>query len=159
MVMSGRVSLPWSSYGKLRAFAECFDFSSEKWDAYYADLKTRGLEVETRQCSQLCCKQSTKEDIEADWLLVSDATTTSGGGDWELVSGLHCLNVPPKRKLETMDKAYAFTSLEEWLAKLWSSSGAGLGASRPAQSLASNVRHSMSDFKSMAGKLFVSLEA
>ncbi|KAF1793070.1 hypothetical protein GQ600_12963 [Phytophthora cactorum] len=142
MVMSGRVSVPWSSYGKLKAFAECFDFSTEKWDAYYADLKAPG----------------TKEDIEANWLLVSDATTTSGGGDWEVVSDLQCLNVS-KEKREEMDKVFNFTPLEEWLAKLWNGNGARPGEQRPAGSLQSNVKNSLSDLKSMAGRLFVSLEA
>ncbi|OWZ11853.1 hypothetical protein PHMEG_00015072 [Phytophthora megakarya] len=149
MVMSGRVSVPWSSYGKLKAFAECFDFSTEKWDAYYADLKARGVVVKIPECTQACCKQSTKEDIEANWLLVSDATTTSGG-DWEVVSDLQCLNVS-KEKREEMEKIFDFTPLEEWLAKLWTGPGDG----RPARSLQSNVKNSLSDLKSMAGKLFV----
>ncbi|KAF1792027.1 hypothetical protein GQ600_14638 [Phytophthora cactorum] len=158
MVMSGRVSVPWGSYGKLKAFAECFDFSTEKWDAYYADLKARGVVVKIPECTQVCCKQSTKEDIEANWLLVSDATTTSGGGDWEMVSDLQCLNVS-KEKREEMDKVFNFTPLEEWLAKLWNGNGARPGEQRPAGSLQSNVKNSLSDLKSMAGRLFVSLEA
>uniref|UniRef100_M4BC22 Uncharacterized protein n=1 Tax=Hyaloperonospora arabidopsidis (strain Emoy2) TaxID=559515 RepID=M4BC22_HYAAE len=159
MVMSGRVSVPWSSYSKLKAFAECFDFSTEKWEAYYADLKTRGRERKTLQCTQLCCRQSTKEDIEANWLLVSDATTTTGGGDWEVVSGLQCLQVPQKGKLEELNKVHALTSLEEWLSKLWTGNGSRVDEPRPARSLSTHVRHSFSDLKSMAGKLFVSLEA
>ncbi|KAI9992998.1 hypothetical protein PInf_015053 [Phytophthora infestans] len=139
------------------AFAECFDFSTEKWDAYYADLKARGVVVEIPQCTQACCKQSTKEDIEANWLLVSDATTTSGG-DWEVVSDLQCLNVS-KEKREEMEKVFDFTPLEEWLAKLWNGNGARPGDERPARSLQSNVKNSLSDLKSMAGRLFVSLEA
>ncbi|ETM43352.1 hypothetical protein L914_11152 [Phytophthora nicotianae] len=157
MVMSGRVSVPWSSYGKLKAFAECFDFSTEKWDAYYADLKARGVVGKIPECTQACCKQSTKEDIEANWLLVSDATTTSGG-DWEVVSDLQCLNVS-KEKREEMDKVFDFTPLEEWLAKLWNGDGARSADERPARSLQSNVKNSLSDLKSMAGRLFVSLEA
>ncbi|ETN06803.1 hypothetical protein, variant 2 [Phytophthora nicotianae INRA-310] len=157
MVMSGRVSVPWSSYGKLKAFAECFDFSTEKWDAYYADLKARGVVAKIPECTQACCKQSTKEDIEANWLLVSDATTTSGG-DWEVVSDLQCLNVS-KEKREEMDKVFDFTPLEEWLAKLWNGDGARSADERPARSLQSNVKNSLSDLKSMAGRLFVSLEA
>ncbi|KAG6610053.1 uncharacterized protein IUM83_01005 [Phytophthora cinnamomi] len=156
MVMSGRVSVPWSSYGKLKAFAECFDFSSEKWDAYYADLKSRGVAQTIPKCTQKCCQQSSKEDIEANWLLVSDATSTSGGGDWEVVSDLQCLNVS-KEKREEMEKVFDFTPLEEWLARLWG--GKGADAARPARSLQSNVKNSLSDLKSMAGKLFVSLEA
>uniref|UniRef100_A0AAV1TL73 Uncharacterized protein n=1 Tax=Peronospora matthiolae TaxID=2874970 RepID=A0AAV1TL73_9STRA len=160
MVMSGRVSVPWSSYSKLKAFAECFDFSTDKWEAYYADLKTRERETKTLQCTQLCCRQSTKEDIEANWLLVSDATTTtSGGGDWEVVSGLQCLHVPQKEKLKELKQGHVLTSLEEWLSKLWPSNGSRVDEARPAQSLSTHVRHSFSDLKSMAGKLFVSLEA
>ncbi|KAL4128648.1 hypothetical protein PRIC2_007632 [Phytophthora ramorum] len=138
MVMSGRVSVPWSSYGKLKAFAECFDFSTDKWDAYYADLAARGVVVEIPQCAQACCKQSTKEDIEANWLL--------------------CLNVT-KEKREEMDKVFDFTPLEEWLAKLWNGNGARNGDAGPTRSLQTNVKNSLSDLKSMAGKLFVSLEA
>ncbi|KAG7378569.1 hypothetical protein PHYBOEH_000302 [Phytophthora boehmeriae] len=155
MVMSGRVSVPWASYGKLKAFAECFDFSTEKWDAYYADLKARGVVVKIPQCTQSCCQQSTKEDIEANWLLVSDATTTNGGGDWEVVSDLQCLNVS-KEKREEMEQVFNFTPLEEWLAKLWNGGNARTGDS-PARSLQSNVKNSFNDLKSMAGKLFVSV--
>ncbi|RLN90126.1 hypothetical protein BBJ28_00018800 [Nothophytophthora sp. Chile5] len=160
MVMSGRVSVPWSSYGKLKAFAECFDFSTEKWDAYYADLAARGVVIETPQCTQACCRQSTKEDIEANWLLVSDATTTSGGGDWEVVSDLQCLNIS-KEKREEMEQVFGFTPLEDWLAKLWGGGDGSQrgGAQRATKSLQSNVKSSLQDLKTMAGKLFVSLEA
>ncbi|CAI5725051.1 unnamed protein product [Peronospora destructor] len=158
MVMSGRVSVPWNSYNKLKTFAECFDFSTKKWDAYYADLKARGVAVKIPKCLQSCCKQSTKEDIEANWLLVSDATTTSGGGDWEVVSDLQCLNVS-KEKREQMEKVFDITSLEEWLAKLWNGNGYRSKKTQPAGSLQSNVKTSLSDLKSMAGKLFVPLEA
>lgn len=69
-----------------------------------------------------CCQQSSKEDIEANWLLVSDATSTSGGGDWEVVSDLQCLNVS-KEKREEMEKVFDFTPLEEWLGRLWNGKG------------------------------------
>ncbi|CAH0473866.1 unnamed protein product [Peronospora belbahrii] len=158
MVMSGRVSVPWNSYGKLKAFAECFDFSTEKWDAYYADLKARGVVVKISECTQTCCKQSTKEDIEANWLLVSDATTSTGKGDWEVVSDLQCLNVS-KEKREQVEKAFDLTSLEQWLAKLWNGNRDRPENTRSARSLQSNVKNSLSDLKLMAGKFFVSLEA
>lgn len=158
MVLSGRVAVPWNSYGKLKAFAECFDFSTEKWEAYYADTKARCVEVKHVECKQACCLQSKKEDIDANWLMVSDATTTSGGGEWEVVYDLQCLSVANEQR-EEMEKAFAFTPLEEWLAKLWHGPQSRAGDERPARTLNFNVINSLSDLKSMAGRFFVSLEA
>ncbi|KAI9912428.1 hypothetical protein PsorP6_006401 [Peronosclerospora sorghi] len=155
MVMSGRVSVPWSSSGKLKAFAESFDFSTEKWDAYYANLKARGIVATIPECTQKCCTKSKREDIEANWLLVSDSTTTTGGGDWEVVSDLQCLNVSKEQRTE-MRKLFSFTSLEDWLPKLWDGNEHD---ARPIRALQSNVKNSLCDLKSMAGRFFVSLEA
>lgn len=150
MVLSGRVSVPWSSAGKLKAFAECFDFSTEKWDAYYADLAARGIKRELPACTNGCCAQSTKEEIDANWLLVSDTSsaTASGGGDWEVVSDLHCL-VVAKDTRDEMEQISGLAQLDEWLGKLWS------GTHRLAQHQQTNVK----SLKDMAGKFFVSLEA
>ena len=58
----------------------------------------------------------------------SSSTTTAGGGEWEVVSDLQCLNVS-KEKREQMGKVFDFTSLtslEKWLAKLWNGDGIDL---------------------------------
>jgi hypothetical protein len=152
MVLSGRVAVAWSAYGKLKAFAECFDFSTDKWDAYYADLDARGVSRELAPCTNGCCAQSTKEEIDANWLLVSDATTTNGGGDWEVVSDLQCLTVS-KEQREEMEQISGVAQLDEWFARLWS------GTHRLAQNQQTSVKNSLQDLKDMAGKFFVSLEA
>ncbi|KAF1336177.1 hypothetical protein FI667_g810, partial [Globisporangium splendens] len=176
MCMSGRVSVPWSSYSKLKAFAECFDFSSEKWDAYYAaQLATPGgsqksIASSMPQCSKSCCQSSTREEIDADWQLVVDATTTSiraatavsatsapgcstTGGDWQVVSDCKCSTLPRENR-EEMEQVFGVHQIDEWLANLWSGH-----IKRSNDMIQENVKRSFHDLKEMTGKLFVSLEA
>ncbi|KAL7690566.1 hypothetical protein Plhal304r1_c012g0048021 [Plasmopara halstedii] len=157
MVMSGRVAVPWNSYSKLKAFADCFDFSTKMWEAYYADIEARGFAVENVECKQMCCLQSKKEDIEANWLMVSDATISSGG-EWEVVSDLKFLNIS-KEQREEFGKKFDRTPLEEWLSKLWNGDEDRSKNIQSVPALNFNVKNPLSDLKSMAGRFFVSLEA
>lgn len=185
MCMSGRVSVPWSSYSKLKAFAECFDFSTEKWEAYYASLEAartpRGSKKPVNsipQCSKSCCQSSTKEEIDANWQMVSDTTTTSvraaAGtmtvttttttttaaasatsctGEWEVVSDCKCYTLP-KENREEMEQVFGTQQIDDWLSKLWSGH-----IKRSNEVIQTNVKKSFHDLKEMTGKLFVSLEA
>lgn len=177
MCMSGRVSVPWSSYSKLKAFAECFDFSTEKWEAYYArnGASTPPPSASIPQCAKECCKSSSKEDIDANWLLVSDTTTTSvraasftgtststaGGSsvvggcasEWQVVSDCKCYTLP-KENREEMEHVFGVQQIDDWLAKLWSGH-----IKRSNDAIQQNVKKSFHDLKEMTGKLFVSLEA
>lgn len=179
MCMSGRVSVPWSSYSKLKAFAECFDFSTEKWETYYArhgaSSSSPPLSASIPQCSKECCKSSSKEDIDANWLLVCDATTTSvraasftgtstvaagsstaAGGcasEWQVVSDCKCHTLP-KENREEMEQVFGVQQIDDWLAKLWSGH-----IKRSNDAIQQNVKKSFHDLKEMTGKLFVSLEA
>jgi hypothetical protein len=126
MCMSGRVSVPWSAYSKLKAFAECFDFSSEKWDEYYAFQASTGGATALPTCTKACCVASTKEEIDANWCLVSDATTkplSSGHGrhtdsDWEVVTDASCC-VITKEKREEMTRIIGVPQIDDWLRQLW----------------------------------------
>lgn len=117
MCMSGRVSVPWTSYGQLKAFAECFDFSSEKWEEFYSchpQQNTDGF------CSKPCCQSTTKEEIDANWCLISDATTiptSSGGEEWEIVSDCQCL-ILPKEKREQIEQVFGVAQINEWFRNL-----------------------------------------
>jgi hypothetical protein len=174
MCMSGRVSVPWSSYSKLKAFAECFDFSTERWDAYYAAQLADGSQKSSAssmpQCSKSCCQSSTREEIDADWQLVVDATTTSvraatvvsatsasgcstAGGEWQVVSDCKCSTLPRENR-EEMEQVFGVQQIDEWLANLWSGH-----IKRSNDVIQSNVKKSFHDLKEMTGKLFVSLEA
>ncbi|GAB9466878.1 hypothetical protein Gpo141_00004243 [Globisporangium polare] len=179
MCMSGRVSVPWSSYSKLKAFAECFDFSTEKWEAYYArnGASPPPPSASIPQCAKECCKSSSKEDIDANWLLVSDATTTSVraasftgtsmssnasgtttaaascSSEWQVVSDCKCHTLP-KENREEMEQVFGVQQIDDWLAKLWSGH-----IKRSNDAIQQNVKKSFHDLKEMTGKLFVSLEA
>ncbi|TYZ62093.1 hypothetical protein PybrP1_000905 [[Pythium] brassicae (nom. inval.)] len=165
MCMSGRVSVPWSSYSKLKAFAECFDFASERWDAYYARAlgASPPPSASLPHCAKPCCRSSRRDEIDADWQLVSDATTTTaaGGGaavascagDWQEVSDCKC-HALPKENREAMESVFGAQQLDDWLARLWSGH-----IKRSNDALQLNVKKSLHDLKEMTGKLFVSMEA
>jgi hypothetical protein len=125
MCMSGRVSVPWSAYGKLKAFAECFDFSSEKWEQYYARQDATTGNAPLVPCTKSCCQASTKEDIDANWCLVSDAYSTTlrsanayVEGDWEVVSDSSCY-VLTQEKREEIKRIIGVPQIDEWLGNLW----------------------------------------
>lgn len=125
MCMSGRVSVPWSAYGKLKAFAECFDFSSEKWEDYYAFQAANGESVDLPSCSKPCCVASTKDEIDANWCLVNDTTTAPLGdygirvdSDWEIVNDSSVF-VLTKEKREEMNRIVGVPQIDDWLRKVW----------------------------------------
>lgn len=170
MCMSGRVSVPWSAYSKLKAFAECFDFSTEKWDAYYAQMYSADSPPPSATlppCAKACCQSSRREDIDANWMLVSDTTTTSvrnglatttattgcASGEWQVVSDCKCYTLPKEHRDE-MEQVFGVQQLDDWLAKLWTGH-----IKRSNDALQQNVRKSIHDLKEMTGKLFVSMEA
>lgn len=172
MCMSGRVSVPWSSYSKLKAFAECFDFSSERWEAYYAREYGASPPPSSSipQCEKVCCRSSRREDIDADWQIVSDATTTtvragqittttaagvvsSCTSEWQVVSDCKCHTLP-KENVEEMANVFGAQQLDDWFAKLWSGH-----IKRSNDAIQHNVKKSFHDLKEMTGKLFVSMEA
>lgn len=150
MCMSGRVSVPWSSYGKLKAFAECFDFSSEKWEEYYAAQAAKGIWTVMPQCSKPCCQSTTKEEIDANWLLVADATSSSSiGNDWEVVSDCMCYTVAKETVVvrEQREEIFGLPQLDGWITKICHA--------KATQQLQSGVKSSFSDLKDLAGRLFV----
>ncbi|TMW64592.1 hypothetical protein Poli38472_011472 [Pythium oligandrum] len=149
MCMSGRVSVPWGAYGKLKAFAECFDFSTEKWDAYYAYQAASGAVAATSlpQCSKPCCHSTTKEEIDANWCLVSDASTrtvhTHANGqmeEWEIVSDCNLHVLTPERR-EQIDETFGAGQLDEWLRKLCRGENV--------QKVHMNVKNTFNDFISL----------
>lgn len=176
MCMAGRVSVPWSAYSKLKAFAECFDFSTDRWDAYYARAELGGASPPSSAsslplCEKTCCRSTRREEIDADWQLVSDATTTplrtgqlttTAGGvvvssscasEWQEVSDCKC-HALPKESREAMESAVGAQQLDDWLARLWSGH-----IKRSNDAIQQNVKKSFHDLKELTGKLFVSLEA
>ncbi|DBA02990.1 TPA: hypothetical protein N0F65_003178 [Lagenidium giganteum] len=158
MVMSGRVSVAWSAYGKLKAFAECFNFSVEKWDEFYVLQESRGRggrgATSRTQCTRACCQATTKEEIDANWILISDATVMSDSGDWEVVSDCKC-HVIPRENRAKMEEVFGVPQINDWLSMLC---GGHINKTH-VQSVQTNVRNSLHDLKTMANKLFVSLEA
>ncbi|KAJ0402976.1 hypothetical protein P43SY_009233 [Pythium insidiosum] len=145
MCMSGRVSVPWSAYGKLKAFADCFDFSTEKWDEYYAFQATQGRVAATSlpACTKPCCQSTSKEDIDVNWCLVSDATTTTLRerlGDWEVVSDCDCRILSPENR-ERMEQAFGAPQINLWLRRLCEG--------EHVQKVSTNVKNSFNDFISL----------
>lgn len=150
MCMSGRVSVPWSSYGKLKAFAECFDFSSEKWEEYYAAQAAKGISTAMPQCSKSCCQSTTKEEIDANWLLVADTTSSSSiGNDWEVVSDCTCYTVAKEKVVERAqrEEIFGLSHLDDLITKFCQA--------KATQQLQTGVKSSFHDLKELAGRLFV----
>jgi hypothetical protein len=148
MCMSGRVQVGWSSFGKLRAFAESFDFTTEKWEEYYSVREVHGYSNDPPKCSKPCC--STNEAIDANWLLVSEATLTPAlGGDWEVVSDCMCEIIPEENR-EKMKEVLQEPGMKDWLSNIFNKQSVA--------SVSKNVKKSVSDLRDMAEKFFEGLD-
>ncbi|RHY26539.1 hypothetical protein DYB32_007519 [Aphanomyces invadans] len=102
LCMSGKVQLRWTAYGSLKAFADSFDFSVEKWADFYAHFGLDPNYVDQIECMLPCCRTTpplTEEEIEANWNIVCDsmlipATATAVGFDWQLVTPMELAVAP-----------------------------------------------------------------
>ncbi|CAK4076079.1 unnamed protein product [Aphanomyces euteiches] len=94
LCMSGKVQLRWTAYGSLKAFADSFDFSVDKWCEFYGHFGLDPNYVEQIECTLPCCTgapETTVEEIEANWNLVRDSVLIPAGAgalDWQLVTSL-----------------------------------------------------------------------
>jgi len=157
MCMSGRVSVPWKDYGRLKYFAESFDFSSEKWEQYYAAIdqtSSTSDQNKTRlKCCKPCCQATTKDEIDANWLLVSDSSCNNAiETDWELISDCQC-HIIPKENRAKMEEIFGVPQIDDWLSKLCRRH---LNKNRM-ETVQNGVKNSISDLKALANKLIVNL--
>ncbi|RHY02206.1 hypothetical protein DYB25_012364 [Aphanomyces astaci] len=96
----GRVQLRWTAYGSLKSFADSFDFSVEKWAAFYAHFGLEPDYVDQIQCHLPCCAAPpplTDEQIDANWNMVCDSMLIPAacqGLDWQLVTSMEVSLVP-----------------------------------------------------------------
>ena len=106
MCMSGKVQLRWTAYSSVKAFADSFDFSPEKWVEFYDHFGLDPHYADKIVCTMPCCENSststwniTQEEIDANWQIVCDSVLIPAG-EWQLVSQLEFQTVPSERQKE-----------------------------------------------------------
>lgn len=113
MCMSGRVCIPWSALGKLRAFADSFDFSSEKWEEFYQSRQNTQMKI-SHVCKKPCC--ASIEPINSNWMLVNDSSTVTTSDDWEIVID-EIYHIAACKSSEESERSAGLKNTEEWLGK------------------------------------------
>ncbi|OQR85538.1 hypothetical protein ACHHYP_11731 [Achlya hypogyna] len=97
LCMSGKVQVRWTAYGSVKAFADSFDFSPEKWTEFYNHFGLDPNYVDQIECSMPCCAslpELTQEDIDSNWQMVKDSILMPANDvDWQLVSEIEVTTV------------------------------------------------------------------
>ncbi|OQR82099.1 hypothetical protein THRCLA_11136 [Thraustotheca clavata] len=108
LCMSGKVQVRWTAYSSVKAFADSFDFSPEKWTEFYDHFGLDPNYVDGIECTMSCCaarESCTQEDIDLNWQLIKDSILVpSGDMDWQLVSQMEITTVVPSPKDAKVDE-------------------------------------------------------
>nr|CCA27240.1 hypothetical protein PITG_03485 [Albugo laibachii Nc14] len=113
MCMSGRVCVPWSAMGRLRAFADSFDFSTEKWEEFYQFRRKSQKEI-SHVCKKPCC--ASIEPLNTNWMLVNDSSTVTASEDWEIVID-DFYHIVAYKSCDQAEEIKGSIKSEEWMVK------------------------------------------
>ncbi|EQC32338.1 hypothetical protein SDRG_10085 [Saprolegnia diclina VS20] len=153
LCMSGKVQVRWTAYGSVKAFADSFDFSPEKWAEFYDHFGLDPNYVDWIECTMPCCAPPpacTQEEIDSNWQMVKDSVLLpSNELGWELVSEVEVTTV-----VKSPDAAAAATTeaKQDWISD-------GLKTINPHfVQMQNTVKKKMFNMKEYAEKFLVSMD-